>query len=83
MLNAFRNIVFRLMFGGNEVDTMLAMLWAQKIINEKKDLRRSSEVAERAGQGSPRREWHGTSCDGVSRRNTSHRIGGNFYEKHI
>lgn len=36
MRNAFRNIVFRLIFGGKEVDTMLAMLWAQKIINEKK-----------------------------------------------
>lgn len=36
MLNAFRNIVFRLIFGGKEADTMLAMLWAQRIINEKK-----------------------------------------------
>lgn len=36
MRNALRKIVFRLMFGGKEVDTMLAMLWAQRIINEKK-----------------------------------------------
>ena len=36
MRNALRNILFRLIFGGKEVDTMLAMLWAQRIINEKK-----------------------------------------------
>lgn len=36
MRNALIKVVLRLMFGGKEVDTMLAMLWAQRIINEKK-----------------------------------------------
>lgn len=36
MRNALIKLLLRLIFGGKEVDTMLAMLWAQKIINETK-----------------------------------------------
>ena len=58
MLNFVRHSIYKILFG-KEGETMMAMLWAQKIMyaETKEEVQKSAAPSERQGRTDPDRKW--------------------------